>query len=41
MAEDVVEQVSGVRQVHNELRVNEGGQQASGGGQSDRPFRAA
>lgn len=46
LAEDVAEQVGGVRQVHNELRVNEGGHQAggggqSGGGQSDRPFRAA
>jgi osmotically-inducible protein OsmY len=39
IAEDVAEQVTGVRQVHNELRVNEGGQEA--GGQSDRPFRAA
>jgi len=39
MAEDVAEQVTGVHQVHNELRVNEGSQQA--GGQSDRPLRAA
>ena len=39
IAEDVAEEVSGVRQVHNELRVNEGGQEA--GGQQGRPFRAA
>jgi osmotically-inducible protein OsmY len=39
IAEDITEQVTGVRQLHNELRVNEGGQEA--GGQSGRPFRAA
>jgi osmotically-inducible protein OsmY len=39
IAEDITEQVTGVRQLHNELRVNEGGQEA--GGQAGRPFRAA
>jgi hypothetical protein len=36
---DLAEQISGVCPLHNELRVNDGGQEA--GGQSGRPFRAA
>lgn len=39
IAEDVTEQVTGVREVHNELRLNPGGQEA--GEQPGRPFRAA
>ena len=38
-AEDLADQVSGVKQVHNELRVNERGQES--GEQPGRPFRAA
>ena len=39
MAEDLIDQVSGVKQVHNELRVSDRGQE--GGEQQGRPFRAA
>jgi len=41
IAEDVAERVSGVHQVHNELRVDRGGARREGGEQPERPFRAA
>lgn len=40
-AEDVAEQVSGVREVNNQLRVRQGDQQSGGEQQGGRPFRAA
>jgi osmotically-inducible protein OsmY len=42
IAEDVAERVAGVREVHNNLRVNrEGGAGHEGGAEPGRPFRAA
>ena len=36
MVEDVVEQASGVTEVHNQIRVNRGGSSGGGGSMSDR-----
>jgi osmotically-inducible protein OsmY len=41
IAEDVTERVAGVREVHNNLRVDREGTGREGGEQPDRPFRAA